>query len=105
MIPKDLSDVQEGDVLAQNVMDFTGNLLVNKGAKLTQQLILQLQSRGIRKVIIESNDPEALKLFEDQKAQSISKIEKIFTDFEGNNSLMELKKAVISYYKNNYVDF
>lgn len=50
--------LQSGMVVAKDIIDITGMLLVAKGATLNEQLITRLSKRGVDLVWIENNEEE-----------------------------------------------
>jgi len=50
--------LQSGMVVAKDIMDITGKLLVAKGVTLSEQLIPRLSQRGVDLVWVESDEEE-----------------------------------------------
>ena len=67
-------ELKEGDVLGKDIDDLsTGNILVGKGTKLTEELIYRIENSGVSKVFVE--DPKLVSRVNSQMSEGYEKIE------------------------------
>ena len=87
MLRKKLSELEEGTVLADDVKDDSGRLLIVKGTRLSESLISRLQRIGVIFVYIESEenfsltDEEDDHLFEKEFQEIEARVNKKFEAF------------------------
>lgn len=105
MVPKKVSELVGGEVLAQDVYDLRGSMILAKATKLTPQFISMLRNRGIPQVLIQSNDPELIKAFEEKRNSRLARVNKVFSSCDNDVMINAIRDSVLDYYKNNFVEF
>lgn len=85
-----LEDAEAGDEVAEAVKNERGMVILPKGSKLSAPTIAKLRRMGVREVVVEGDDPNALppktldELLEDMEVQ--------FEELENNRLMMAIKK-------------
>ena len=92
--------LQPGMVVAKDIMDITGKLLVAKGVTLSEQLIPRLSQRGVDLVWVESDEEEislSPKEIERIKEEIRENLDKRFRLVAQDPIMSGLKEKIIGY--------
>ena len=92
--------LQPGMVVAKDIMDITGKLLVAKGVTLSEQLIPRLSQRGVDLVWVESDEEEislSPKEIERIKEEIRENLDKRFRLVAQDPIMSGLKEEILGY--------
>ena len=96
IIEKQLADVAEGAVLAADVLDAHGDVLLASGTGLTSSHLQLLRRRGVASVSVYSEDelpPRPGQLAAAQLAACLERQEQVFSKVRGNPRMEALYQA------------
>ena len=93
-----ISEVMSGAVLAENVCDAKGHILIPEGASVTESTLSRLAAHGIRSLVIrEQADAPSPEAIEAQRKQIEQRISFIFRSVGNNPPARELERELLKY--------
>ncbi|MCM8774095.1 MAG: hypothetical protein NC820_05115 [Candidatus Omnitrophica bacterium] len=112
IIKKRIDDLKEGVVLAKDIVNENGLLLVAKGTFLDEKLLSLLKDRGVKWVYVNVNikelDQPLPKELEEECRNIEERIEKKFKEFDDHYVMRKIANSAKEYLKTrlfyNYVD-
>lgn len=90
-----ISDVGPGVVLARDLKDSGGSLILSKGKELSKAMIERLARMNIQEVAIEGEDPESA----EKMREKLAKLKHRFEGHEQDPFMSEIERIVREYFE------
>jgi len=100
-----LDAARDGDILAQNIFDVIGRILLRSGTRLSEKLIRKISDHKIYSVYI-ADDSDDIDSIVDVispvlRAEAINNVKKIYKEFVNEESVKDIKSGKINLFKEN----
>jgi hypothetical protein len=97
VVEKRVEDIQEQSILADDVVDKNGSILLKADAVLTQDILKKISDLGITNISIyeeETLSPEQLEM---ERAEIQQQTDRRFRHMKNNPLMMEFKNMILKY--------